>query len=127
MAKQGPGTPGKPTVPSARAIGQLEASPAVKGGSHKADSNPAPQTPPVAANADEVLGNLQIVFGENLRAARLKADLSQAELAAQTGLTQQYLSLIETGYKNVTLRTMEALAKVVGQEVSAMLRRPGGR
>lgn len=36
-------------------------------------------------------------FGNNLRAARLKAGLKQLDVAAQTGLTQQYLSLIEAG------------------------------
>jgi transcriptional regulator with XRE-family HTH domain len=67
---------------------------------------------------------LQILFGENLRTARLIAGLSQAELATRSGLTQQYLSKIETGHKNVTLRTMAALAKVVGREVSVLLRHP---
>jgi HTH-type transcriptional regulator/antitoxin HipB len=71
--------------------------------------------------------DLQAVFGENLKAARLKAGLKQSELAEKTGLTQQYLSLIETGRKNVTLRTMMELAKIVGQEVSVMLRRTRSR
>jgi DNA-binding Xre family transcriptional regulator len=39
-------------------------------------------------------------------------------------LTQQYLSLIETGHQNITLKTMMALARVVGCNVSDMLRQP---
>jgi transcriptional regulator with XRE-family HTH domain len=54
----------------------------------------------------------------------LKSDLTQAEIADRLGITQQYLSLIETGRKNVTLRTMIALADVLGADLSAMLRRP---
>jgi transcriptional regulator with XRE-family HTH domain len=81
----------------------------------------------------EVQGNhpfeddLLAVFGENLRQARLAANLNQIELASQTGLTQQYLSAIEAGQKNVTLRTMMRLAKVLGQDVSTMLQRSGWR
>jgi DNA-binding XRE family transcriptional regulator len=66
--------------------------------------------------------DLQIVFGENLKAARMRLDISQRQLSELTGLTQQYLSLVETGQKNLTLRTMMTLARVVGANVSEMLR-----
>ena len=42
-------------------------------------------------------------------------------MARLTGLTQQRLSLIESGKKNLTLRTMVRLAQVVNQNVSDML------
>lgn len=61
------------------------------------------------------------VFGANLKAARLKAGLTQAELAERSGLLQQYVSLVESGRQNVTLTTAQALANVVGQKVSNML------
>jgi transcriptional regulator with XRE-family HTH domain len=59
---------------------------------------------------------LQVLFDENLRTDRLVAGLSQADLVAQAGLTQQYLSKVETGHKNVTLRMMAALAEDVGKK-----------
>ena len=65
-----------------------------------------------------------MIFGENLRVARLKRGLNQREVAARTGLPQQYLSQIELGQQNVTLRTVELLAKVVDRDPSTMLRRP---
>ena len=67
------------------------------------------------------------VFGENLRAARIKAGLTQAQLAERTSLTQQYVSLVEAGHQNITIHTMAALARAVGQDVSAMLRKVRGR
>jgi transcriptional regulator with XRE-family HTH domain len=67
--------------------------------------------------------DLRSVFGENLRAARIKAGLTQAQLAERTGLTQQYVSLVEAGHQNITLGTMTTLARVVGQDVRALLRR----
>jgi len=41
--------------------------------------------------------DLQKIFGQNLRAVRIKAGLTQAQLADRTGLTQQYVSLVEAG------------------------------
>jgi transcriptional regulator with XRE-family HTH domain len=66
--------------------------------------------------------NLVAVFGANLKAARIKRGLTQAQLAERAGLLQQYISLVESGKQNVTLTTVQALANVVHQDVTDMLR-----
>jgi transcriptional regulator with XRE-family HTH domain len=71
--------------------------------------------------------DLRKIFGQNVRAARIKAGLTQAQLAARTGLTQQYVSLVEAGLQNITLDTMAALARAVGRDVSARLRKARNR
>jgi transcriptional regulator with XRE-family HTH domain len=76
---------------------------------------------------EPVPDDLRPVFGQNLRAARVKAGLTQAQLAERTSLTQQYVSWVEAGHSNMTLGTMTALARVVGQDVIALLRRGRGR
>jgi DNA-binding XRE family transcriptional regulator len=128
MAKRAPGKPGKPTSPAARVVTRPEDSPVPLAPAETAEHNQAnkqtPRSGSVVPKDDEVFNDLQAVFGENLKTARLKIGLKQSELAEKTGLTQQYLSRIETGQLNVTLRTMMALAKVVGQDVSTMLRHP---
>src|SRR3979490_2781204 len=48
---------------------------------------------------------LVALFGANLRAARLKLGFTQARPAEQSGLLQQYVSLVESGRQNVTLTT----------------------
>ena len=63
-------------------------------------------------------------FGANLKAARLKMGLTQAQLAEAAGLLQQYVSLVESGRQNVTLTTAETLAKVVSRNVRTPLARP---
>jgi DNA-binding XRE family transcriptional regulator len=132
MAKRGPGTPPKPAPLPDRAVRPPKAAPssplpAKKKGPSKAENKPAPPKLS-AAPKDEASEDLQVVFGENLKAARLKCGLKQSELAERTGLTQQYLSLIEIGHQNLTLKTMMALAQVVGGNVSDMLRQsPKGR
>lgn len=63
-------------------------------------------------------------FGANLKAARLKAGLTQVQLAERAGLLQQYISLVESGKQNVTLTTAQTLAKVVNRDVRILLTRP---
>jgi len=81
--------------------------------------------PPVEPpGSDERLSeDLRLAFGKNFREARLRAGLTQAQVAERTGLTQQHVSEIEAGRVNLTLATMVALARVVGQEVVTLLQR----
>jgi transcriptional regulator with XRE-family HTH domain len=71
--------------------------------------------------------DLRTIFGQNVRAARIKAGLTQTQLAERTGLTQQYVSLVEAGHQNITIDTMAALARAVGRDVSALLRKGRAR
>jgi len=41
--------------------------------------------------------DLVAIFGANLKTARMRAGLTQAQLAEQSGLLQQYVSLVESG------------------------------
>ena len=69
-------------------------------------------------DADDLLA----VFAASLKAARIEHGLTQAQLAERAGLLQQYVSLVEQGKQNVTLTTAQALARVLRQNVSDMLR-----
>ena len=65
-------------------------------------------------------------FGKNLRAARIRTGLTQAEVAKRTGLTQQYVSVVEAGRQNLTLSTMTTLADAIGHEGRAKERNSRG-
>jgi len=45
----------------------------------------------------------------------------------EAGLTQQYVSLVEAGHQNITRDTMAALARAVGRDVIALLRKARNR
>ena len=83
---------------------------------------------PSGAPRDEPIpDDSRSVFGANLRTARIKVGLTQAQLAERTGLTQQYVSWVEAGRANITLATMTSLARVVREDVSELLRKRLGR
>jgi putative transcriptional regulator len=66
-------------------------------------------------------------FGANLKAVRLKMELTQAQLAEATGLLRQHISLVESGKPNATLTTAQVLATAVNRDVRVLLARPRRR
>ncbi|MBA4017014.1 MAG: XRE family transcriptional regulator [Pirellula sp.] len=50
-------------------------------------------------------------LGLRLRAAREKLDLTQAELAEQTGLDRTFVGFCERGTRNISLLNLRKLAK----------------
>jgi len=81
---------------------------------------------PEPMKGDTLPDDLQAIFGQNLRMARLRSNKTLMEVAEAAGLSFQYVSKIETGQKNLTLDTMKKLAKVVDHDVSDLLRKPEG-
>ena len=57
---------------------------------------------------------LKVRFGENLRSVRKANGFSQEQLAFASGLDRSYVGKIERGQINVTLETVNTLAKTLG-------------
>ena len=53
------------------------------------------------------------LFGRNLRAARQRAALSQEALAEEADLHPTYIGLVERGQRNISLVSIERLAKAL--------------
>jgi DNA-binding XRE family transcriptional regulator len=79
--------------------------------------------PDILAKEEKLREEFQAVFGQHLKVARLKAGLKQSDVADRTGMTQQYLSFIEAGQQNITLKTMILLAEVVDRDIRDLLRK----
>jgi uncharacterized protein len=58
-----------------------------------------------------------------LRQARQRAGMSQAELAAQAGVTQSVISAYESGHRQPSLPTLAALIEASGFELVTTVRR----
>lgn len=63
-------------------------------------------------------------LGANLRAYRKREGLSQEKLALKIELTPRYLAGIERGERNMTLDSVDALAKRLGIEPVELLAGP---
>ena len=55
-------------------------------------------------------------IGRQLRALRLRAGLTQAEVVRRAGMTNVYLSFAEAGKYDVPIRTIRRLACAMGYE-----------
>lgn len=65
--------------------------------------------------------NAQQKLGKKIRELRLGADLSQERLGEMTGLDRTYISGIERGIRNPSLKNIEKLAKSLNVKVSDLI------
>lgn len=60
-------------------------------------------------------------LADNIRRLRYERGLSQEELADNCGLHRTYVGSVERGERNVTLSSLEVLAKALGVSVVDLL------
>jgi len=123
MAKNGPGQSPAPaqTRPDRKVRSPPVPVPSASAEEPRRDKHRPASHAELCAEGEKSQLEFQKIFGINLKAARLKSNLKQSDVAAMTGLTQQYLSLIEAGQQNVTIKTMALLAKVVDHNLIHLL------
>lgn len=63
------------------------------------------------------------LLGENVRRYRKLADISQEELSLRTGIKRSYISDLERGTRNPTVKALGQLADGLQIEPSALLTR----
>ena len=68
----------------------------------------------MARSTDDIL----IRFGKRLRELREGLELSQEAFAAKCNLDRTYISGIERGLRNLSLRNIEAIARALGTSIS---------
>lgn len=54
--------------------------------------------------------NILISIGRRIQSIREKRGLTQSQLEEKTGINTKYISAIECGQKNVTIKTLEKIA-----------------
>ena len=59
-------------------------------------------------------------FGSRVRNRRLAIGFSQEAFAGRCGLDRTYISGIERGKRNVSLRNIEVIAKALGASISEL-------
>lgn len=61
------------------------------------------------------------LIGINIKAERLKKNLSQEQLAEMTNISIPTISLIETGKQNTSILNILEIAKALGVDVSTLV------
>lgn len=65
-------------------------------------------------------GEITARFGQRVRELRKTKGLSQEAFAADCGLDRTYISGIERGRRNVSLRNIDVIAKALGLSISEL-------
>lgn len=63
---------------------------------------------------------IPIAFGRRVRQLRLDMDISQEELAARCHLDRTYISSVERGQRNVSLKNIAAIASALNISLSKL-------
>ncbi|MBD3330580.1 helix-turn-helix domain-containing protein [Candidatus Peregrinibacteria bacterium] len=66
--------------------------------------------------------NIQVKFGQRIRKIRTEKGFSQEVLASKSGLHRTYISDIERGDRNVSLKNVEKIAKALGVSAHDLLK-----
>ncbi|MBU2524721.1 helix-turn-helix domain-containing protein [Patescibacteria group bacterium] len=67
------------------------------------------------------MSDIQLKFGKKIREIRKLNGLSQEQLAVKSGLHRTYISDIEQGGRNVSLKNIEKLAEALGVNIQKLL------
>ena len=65
-------------------------------------------------------------FGRNVRMARERQNLTQEDLEGMTGLRRSYISDLERGTRNPTIRALERLAAALDFLLAGLVSLPKG-
>jgi transcriptional regulator with XRE-family HTH domain len=68
--------------------------------------------------------DMRRIVGDNVRAARLAAGMTQEQLAARSGYSQQYLNQIEKGTRNPTIVAIYEIGQAMGVSHEDLVRAP---
>ncbi len=71
------------------------------------------------AALEQALAELRPEFGlaDQIRSARLRAGLTQTQLAGRMGTTQSAIARLESGVESPKIRTLKKLAEVTGSRL----------
>ncbi len=67
------------------------------------------------------MADIQKKFGDKLRELRKQKGLSQEGLALKSGLHRTYISDIERGSRNLSLKNIDKIAKALGLTAKSLL------
>lgn len=71
---------------------------------------------------DRDLSDITVRFGDAVRKRRLRLGISQEELSYRSGLHRTYISSVERGKRNVSLRNIEKIAEALEVSIQSLFK-----
>jgi transcriptional regulator with XRE-family HTH domain len=69
---------------------------------------------------NEAVKTVELIFGERVRSLRKIIKISQDELAYRSGLHRNYISDVERGTRNISLKAIYKIARGLNVSVEAL-------
>ena len=66
--------------------------------------------------------NISAKFGKRIRTIRLKKEMSQGDVAKRLDVHRTYISQIERGVENMSLKNIEKLAKALKVKIEELVK-----
>ena len=66
----------------------------------------------------------QLLFAQNMRRIRLGLEMTQERLAERAELHPNYISSVERGERNISIRNIERIAKALGVTMAELVSQP---
>ncbi|MEO8762525.1 MAG: helix-turn-helix transcriptional regulator [Bacteroidia bacterium] len=57
--------------------------------------------------------DINIVVGDNIRKTRISQDISQNQLAYETGLSREFINKVESGKNNISIKKLALIAEAL--------------
>lgn len=67
------------------------------------------------------MADIVLILGSRIRQVRLDKGWRQIDLAHHTGISENYISDVETGKKEICIRNLKAISKALGVPLSALV------
>ncbi|MEK7451226.1 MAG: helix-turn-helix transcriptional regulator [Patescibacteria group bacterium] len=61
------------------------------------------------------------IIGKRIRRFRRKAELTQEELSEKVNVSTTHVGLVETGYRRMSLKTLQKVAKILKIKVKDLI------
>lgn len=66
----------------------------------------------------------QLLFARNMRRIRLGLEMTQERLAERAELHPNYISSVERGERNISIRNIDRIAKALGVQMAELVSQP---
>ena len=65
--------------------------------------------------------DISIIVGDNIRKIRIAQDVSQNQLAYETGLSREFINRVESGKNNISIKKLALIADALNIEPKELL------